>query len=177
MKEVFLGGIFCMGKSVASACRRIGVCLSVDVLRFSLRKVLYLRMFMGAIVLNIGFAPRLMMVFAISFMCFWCFECCYRCILCNFTVISTSRGYDLKDLTPKEVPLSVRVISGGSLKKLSSIAKSSPSIASPSFSTIPTDVYIMADIPDITVKLHGPHNYNECIYNNTPQSTTTCNRK
>ena len=29
----------------------------------------------------------------------------------------------------------------------------------------------MASIPDITVKLHGPNNYTECIYNNTPQST------
>ena len=86
-------------------------------------------------------------------------------------LLATSRGYDLKDKTPKEVPLTARVISGGSLKKLNSIAKSSPSIASPRFSTTPTHVYIMAGIPDITEKLHGPHNYTECIYNNTPQST------
>ena len=86
-------------------------------------------------------------------------------------LLAPSRGCDLKDLTPKEVPLTARVISGGSLKKLNSIAKSSPSIASPRFSTTPTHVYIMAGIPDITEKLHGPHNYTEYIYNNTPQST------
>ena len=74
-------------------------------------------------------------------------------------------------MTPNEVPLSARVISGESLKKLNSIAKSSPSIASPRFSTIPTHVCIMASIPNIRVKFHGPHNYTECIYNNTPQST------
>ena len=59
-------------------------------------------------------------------------------------LLATSRGYHLRDLTPKEVPLTARVISGGSLKKPNSIAKSSPSIASPRFSTTPTHVYIMA---------------------------------
>ena len=67
------------------------VCFRVDVLCFCLRNVLYLTMFMDVIVRNTGLAPRLMMVFEISFMSFLYLALLWS-ILCKTVGLPSSTG-------------------------------------------------------------------------------------